>query len=95
MLVNQFLEQSARRHPDKVALVTKEGRFSYREIDEMANKVANALIADRLEKGDRVAIFMDNSLEAVVGIFGVLKAGGIFFTDKPDNQGRETYLCIE
>lgn len=86
MLVNHFLEQSARRYPDKTALVTKEGRFSYREIDEMANKAAKALIADGLEKGDRVAIFMDNSLEAVVGIFGVLKAGGIFLLINPTTK---------
>ncbi len=77
MLIYNFLEESAKKYPDKIALVTKEGRYSYREIDEMANKIANALLSEGLEKGDRVMIFLDNSLEAVVSIFGILKAGGI------------------
>ncbi len=78
MLVNNFLEDSARKYPNKVALITDEGSYNYREIDDIANKIAQALLADNLKKGDRVAIFMNNSLDVVVGLFGILKAGGIF-----------------
>ncbi len=86
MLVNNFLEQSARRYPGKIALISKEGRFCYRELDELANKIANALLADGLPKGARVAIFLDNSLESVVSLFGVLKAGGIFVMVNPTTK---------
>lgn len=86
MLVNNFLEESAIKYPDKIALVTETGRYSYKEIDEMANKTANALIAEGLEKGDRAAIFLDNSLEVVVGIYGALKAGGIFIMVNPTTK---------
>ena len=89
MLLNEFLEQSARRYPDKTALITKNGRYSYREIDEMANRIANALISGGLEKGERAAVFMDNSLEAVVSIFGILKAGGIFLMVNPTTKARK------
>jgi len=87
VLVQQFLEQSAQRSPDKVALITDAGRFAYREIDAMANAVAHALVADGLVKGDRVAVFLDNSLEAVVGLFGILKAGGVFVVVNPTVKG--------
>lgn len=93
MLVSNFLEESAIKYPDKTALVTNEGRFTYAEIDEMANKTANALLAEGLEKGDRAAIYMDNSLEAVASIFGVLKAGGIFLVINPTTKTEKlTYI---
>ena len=93
MLVNHFLENSAVKHPDKIALITKEGRYSYREVDQMANKIAHALIAEGVEKGDRVAIFLDNSLDAVVSLFGALKTGGIFLMINPTTKTEKlTYI---
>ncbi len=83
MLLSRFLEHSAAVYPDKTALITSSGRYSYREIEEMANMVANALIGEGLERGDRIALFMENSLEAVVCIFGILKAGCIFLPVNP------------
>lgn len=44
----------------------------------MANRLANAIRAHGLRRGDRVAIYLNNSLETVVGIFAVLKAEGAF-----------------
>jgi len=93
LLVNKFLENSARKYPDKIALITDKGRYTYKEIDEMANKTANALIAGGLEKGDRAVIFMDNSLEPVVGLFAILKAGGIFMLVNPTTKTEKfTYI---
>jgi amino acid adenylation domain-containing protein len=93
MLLNNFLEDSVRRYPDKTALIAPEGRFTYREIDEMANKIAHAILSDGLEKGDRVALFIDNSLEAVVSLFGVLKVGGIFLMINPTTKVEKlTYI---
>lgn len=77
-LVNHFLEYSTERYPDKVALVHKNLRLTYSQIDRMANSLANALLNLGIEKGDRVAIFMDNSIEAVISIFGALKASAAF-----------------
>lgn len=82
-LVQHFLERSAERFPDKTALVTEAGRFAYREINALANAVAHALAENGLVRGDRVAVYLDNSLEAVVGLFGVLKAGGVFVMVNP------------
>lgn len=93
MLVNHFLENSAIKHPNKIALITKEGRYSYQELDQMANRIAHALIAEGIEKGDRVAIFLDNSVEAVVSLFGVMKAGGIFLMINPTTKTEKlTYI---
>lgn len=78
MLVHDFLLQSARRRPEQIGLVCAGRRFSFRELDEMSNQVASALVQKGIQRGDRVAIYLSNCLEAVVGIFGVLKAGAVF-----------------
>lgn len=78
MRVEHFLEQSAARFPDKTALVAGGRRISYAELDLEASRVASGLIALGLKRGDRTVIFMDNVWEAVVSIFAVLKAGGVF-----------------
>ncbi|MBI4847308.1 MAG: AMP-binding protein [Nitrospirae bacterium] len=83
MLINNFIEESAKKSPDKTALITKEGRCTYAEIEALSNRVANALLSEGFNKGERVAIFLDNSLEAAVGLFGVLKAGGVFTMVNP------------
>ena len=78
MLVQDFLRHSAARLPDKVALICGEQRLSYAQLDAMADRLAHALIVQGVGRGDRVAIHLQNSVEAVVGIFGALKAGGTF-----------------
>ncbi len=78
LLVNDFLEQSAARYPDKVALVCAGQRLTYAEIDTMANRLANALLDHGVARGDRVVLNLPNTVELVVGIFATLKAGGTF-----------------
>jgi long-chain acyl-CoA synthetase len=88
VLVHQFLENSAARTPDKVALICAGQRLTYRQIEEDANRVAHALRSAGVQRGDRVAVWLPNSVEAVLAIFGILKAGGTFVvvntTTKPD-----------
>lgn len=93
MLLEQFLEQTAARVPDKVALVCDGRRVTYREVETEANQLAHGLIARGVKRGDRVVIFLDNSVEAAVAVWAVLKAGAVFVmanpTTKPDKL---TYL---
>ena len=88
MQVEGFLELSARRLPDKTALVCRERRLTYREVEEQSNQLAQALLEHGVHRGDRVAIYLENSVEAVLSIFAVLKAGAVFLvvnpTTKPD-----------
>ena len=78
MLVQDFLQNSAKAHPDKTALVCGSRRFTYQELDGMANRLANALRREGVQRGDRVAIYLSNCVEQIVGIFGILKADAIF-----------------
>jgi len=78
MLVQDFLQDSAVRTPDKVALVCDGQRLTYAEIDAQANQMAHALRAHGVQRGDRVGLYLNNSIEIVIGIFATLKAGGVF-----------------
>jgi len=83
MQVEQFLETSARRFADKTALLCDGRRWSYRELDERANCLAHALIGAGVRRGDRIAVYLENSAEAVLSVFAALKAGGVFLVVNP------------
>lgn len=86
MQVEHFLEQGARNYPDKVALVCGDARYTYRQIEEQANRLAHSLVKTGVERGDRVVIFLPNSVEAVLSIFAVLKAGAVFVVLNPSTK---------
>jgi long-chain acyl-CoA synthetase len=84
--VEGFLEESARRLPHKEALVCGGSRVTYRELDELANRLAHGLGAAGVCRGDRVAVYLDNSVESVISIFAVLKAGAVFMMVNPTTK---------
>jgi amino acid adenylation domain-containing protein len=77
-LLHEYLGRSAGSAPDKTALVFKKQRFTWREVHEQAGRIANALQGLGVQRGDRVALYLDNSPELAVGIFATLAADGIF-----------------
>lgn len=77
-LVHHYVQDSAARTPDKVAVVDGERSLTYRDLDERSNQVANLLRSLGVEKGDRVGLYLRKSLEAVVGIYGAMKAGAAY-----------------
>ncbi len=76
-LIHNFLEESARLYPDKIALIHDDVRASYATINNMANCLANSLIDMGVSAGDRIPIILDNSLEYVVTYYGILKSGAV------------------
>lgn len=76
-LLNDYLLHSARELSEKVALVCMKQRVTYGELDARSNALAHSLIASGVERGDRVIIFADNTVETVVSFWAVLKANAI------------------
>ncbi|MEW6442059.1 MAG: class I adenylate-forming enzyme family protein [bacterium] len=76
-LLHHMLEKAARRRPEKEALVHGPERWSFRSLDEGANRIARALRGAGLEPGDRVGILLPNSVHFVCAYVGISKAGGI------------------
>jgi long-chain acyl-CoA synthetase len=97
MLVQEFLERSADRNPGKVALICDGRRLAYEQVEAHANRLANALIDGGIQRGDRIVLFLPNCVKAVIGIFAVLKAGGVFVavnhTTKAEKLGHILRNC--
>ncbi len=76
-LIHHFLEHSARRWPDKIALVHEDVRASYQQLNSQANQLARFFIERGVVPGDRVVLLLENSLEYVVSYYATLKAGAV------------------
>lgn len=95
MLVNHFLENSADRLPDKVALICEDKRLTYREINRFAGQLAVALLGMEVKRQDRIVIFLDNSPESVISLFGILKAGAVFVTLNPTMKSKKLNFILK
>ncbi|MGH3105484.1 MAG: amino acid adenylation domain-containing protein [Gaiellaceae bacterium] len=77
-LVHDLLSASAARDPGRPAVVDGDRSLTYGELDDRANRLAHLLGACGVAHGDRVGLFLEKSAEALVGIYGILKAGGTY-----------------
>ena len=77
-LIHSPVTHYARTTPDHPAFSCTGAELSYAELDAASNRLANALLANGLQPGGRVGIYMHKGLELGVAIYGALKAGGIF-----------------
>jgi long-chain acyl-CoA synthetase len=87
--LHRFLTDAARRFPDRTALEFYGRRIPYRELDELTDRFAQALIRLGVRKGDRVAILLPNCPQEVIGYFGILKAGACAVAINPLYVGAE------
>ena len=85
----RFLEESAKKYPDKTCTIFKGASISYKEMNELTDKMAAALVGLGVKKGDRIGIFMPNTPQFVITYFGVLKAGGVIVAINPLFKERE------
>ena len=83
MLLQDAFVRRAAEKPDAQALVSAGARASYREVDRRSDALAAALAEDGVGRGDRVAVFMDNSVAAVVALYAILKAGAVMVPVNP------------
>jgi amino acid adenylation domain-containing protein len=75
---HQLFEAHAAAHPEATALVFEDQSLSFGELNRRANGVAHALLALGVCPDDRVALCVKRSLEMVIGLLGVLKAGAAY-----------------
>jgi acyl-CoA synthetase (AMP-forming)/AMP-acid ligase II len=77
MLVHDFLRRSAERTPDAVAVIEPTARATYAEVNRLANRAGNALVAAGVKRGDRVVLAIDDGIESLACYFGAMKAGAV------------------
>ncbi|MGQ9501524.1 MAG: long-chain-fatty-acid--CoA ligase [Anaerolineae bacterium] len=104
--LDDLLRDTAQRYADKAALIFGQNTLTYRELDELVNRLAAALQRLGVRKGDRVALYLPNCPQMVIGYFAVWRVGGIAvpvniayvareFAQQVHNAGATVALCWE
>ena len=86
---------SVARNPDGDAVRYFDGRITYRELDELTDALAAALRGGGLQRGDRVAMYLQNVPQFIIGLVGTWKAGGVGVSINPMNRERELDLLLK
>jgi long-chain acyl-CoA synthetase len=79
----ELLTRGAGEQPERIAFSVGGQDLSYRELDTLSSRLANGLRELGVEAGDRVMLFLPNSLEFVIGYYGILKAGATITPANP------------
>jgi long-chain acyl-CoA synthetase len=87
--VYQFLNSTAVRRPDTVALRFGGMELTYQEVLTLTHRFANALRSRGVKKGDRVAIHLVNSPQFMIAYYALLKLGAVFVPCSPLSVDRE------
>jgi amino acid adenylation domain-containing protein len=77
-ILQQLLKKSTARYPAKTAVWARGRSITYRELDERSNQLAHLLQQHGVRKGDRVGLYFPKSVESIISMFAVLKAGGVY-----------------
>ena len=84
-----FLEEAARKYPNTPCTIFKGAKISYREMNELTDRLAAGLASLGVKKGDRVGIFMPNTPQFVLAYFAILKIGAVVVATNPLYTPRE------
>ena len=82
-LLHEGLARSARRWPDKPALIDARRTMSYAQLHCHANRLAHALLDAGVQPGERIAVLLDKGWEQAVAVYGALRAGAAYVPIDP------------
>lgn len=92
-LMERF-EKSVQEYPERIAVVSANGQVTYGELNQRANAIGHKLQKMGIGRNDVVAVCIERSIEMVVAIYGILKAGAAYLPiDKRIPSERMAYMC--
>ncbi|CAN1601651.1 amino acid adenylation domain-containing protein [Pseudomonas mediterranea] len=93
--IHQLFEAQVQANPDAVALVCEDRQLSYRQLNRRANHLARQLLDLGVQPDQRVAICAERSLEMIVGLLGVLKAGAAYVPIDPAHPAERMAFMLQ
>ncbi|MFE9251410.1 amino acid adenylation domain-containing protein, partial [Streptomyces sp. NPDC007088] len=93
--VPELFEAAATAHPEAIALVEGTERLTYAQLNDRANRLAHTLIAQGVGPESVVALALPRSVDLVVGVLGVLKAGGVYLPLDPNYPAERIAFVVE
>jgi amino acid adenylation domain-containing protein len=94
-LVHELFEEQVERTPDAVAVVFEDRQLTYAELNKKANRLAHYLQTLGVGPEARVGICLERSLEMVIGLLGILKAGGTYVPLDPAYPAERLQYMLE
>ncbi|MDP1948166.1 MAG: amino acid adenylation domain-containing protein [Nitrospirota bacterium] len=82
--IHALIDAQAAHTPDALAAVSASGTLTYRQLSQQSNRVAHVLRQKGIERGSLVGLLLERSVEMVVGMLGILKAGAAYVPLDPD-----------
>ena len=92
--VYEFLELSAKKYPDKIAITDDTASITYNELLKKSKFVSNS-IRDVIKCGQSVSLLSENSISFIIAYFGILMAGGIVHIVPPNSSDKQLQFQIE
>jgi amino acid adenylation domain-containing protein len=93
--LHYLFEEQVRRTPEAVAVVCNAQRWTYRELNHQANRLALRLRSLGVGREALVGLCMERSLEMVAGVLGILKAGAAYVPLDPDYPAERLTIMLE
>jgi amino acid adenylation domain-containing protein len=81
--VHELFEERVRAHPDTVAAVHRDQRWTYQQLNGRANRLARALLARGLRRENVVAVVTERNLDWMAAVLAIFKAGGAYLPIEP------------
>lgn len=88
------MEFSAGKHPEKIAANSKGKDYTYLDLLDSSKNLASYLVNSGIKKGDRVAIFMNNSWACLVSIYGITMSGAVFLVINPQTKSNKLNFIL-
>lgn len=81
--LHQLLSEAAAETPERVAIRNGAESLTYGELDTVSSKIAAALLDGGVRRGDRVAVYLPKSKDAVAAVYGIMKVGAAYVPIDP------------
>ena len=104
MLIHGRFEHMVKKHPDNIAVIYLGERFTYKKLNKLSLSFAASLMELGIKEGDRIMLYLPNSIQWIIAFLGILKIGAVAVPVSPiytsyeirymlNDSGAETIIC--
>lgn len=95
LMIHQLIGEQAEKNPDATALIFKDKQMTYGELNRKADALARTLIKKGVHKDSIVGLMVERSFNMIIGMLGVLKAGGAYLPIDPEFPADRVSYMLE
>ncbi|ODP29730.1 Plipastatin synthase subunit [Paenibacillus nuruki] len=88
-------EAAVNKYPQHTAISFQGTEYTYEELNQRANQVAHLLLRQGLQQGEFVTMYIDRSLDSVISLLGIMKAGGVYVPVDPSHPDERNHYIVQ